>query len=59
MSVRASRPVDRLELMLELPEGMEAVEGNAARSLRLRAGEQRDLPFVLRCTTWGVYEPGA
>ena len=59
VSVRASLPVDRLELLLELPEGMEAVEGNAARSLRLRAGGQRDLPFVLRCTTWGVYEPGS
>ena len=58
MTVRAARPVDRVELLLELPQGMEVVDGSATRSLRLRAGEERDLPFVLRCTTWGVYEPG-
>ena len=58
VTVRAQRSVDRVELMLELPQGMEVVEGSATRSLRLRAGEERDLPFVLRCATWGVYEPG-
>ena len=30
-----------------------------ARSLRLRAGEERELPFILRCTRWGVYELGS
>ena len=58
LTVRAQRSVDRVELMLELPHGMEEVDGAATRSLRLRAGEERGLPFVLRCTTWGVYEPG-
>jgi uncharacterized protein (DUF58 family) len=58
VTVRAERSVDRVELMLELPHGMEVVDEGATRSLRLRAGEERGLPFVLRCTTWGVYEPG-
>ena len=57
-TVRAERPVDRLELLLELPRGMEVVEGDDARSVRLSAGEHRVLPFKLRCTSWGVYELG-
>ena len=58
VTVRAARSVDRVELMLELPQGMEVVDGSATRSLCLRAGEARGLPFVLRCANWGVYEPG-
>jgi uncharacterized protein (DUF58 family) len=56
--VRARRSVDRLELLLELPPQVEMVSGTAARCLRLRADEERELRFTLRCTTWGVYELG-
>jgi uncharacterized protein (DUF58 family) len=58
VTVRARRPVDRLELLLELPPQVEVVTGDAGRSLRLRAGEARELEYTLRCTTWGVHELG-
>jgi uncharacterized protein (DUF58 family) len=58
LCVEANRPVDRLELYLELPREVELVEGTAARALRLRAGEERALPVVLRCTTWGSFQLG-
>ena len=52
--VRSARAVDRLELLLELPRTVEAVDGEVAWSVRLRAGEERELPITLRCTSWGV-----
>jgi uncharacterized protein (DUF58 family) len=57
-TVRAERPVDRVEVLLELPRGIEVVEGDAARAVRLDAGEERELQFMLRCTSWGVYSLG-
>ena len=57
-TVRAQRSVDRLELLLELPRQVEVVSGDIVRSLRLRAGEERELEYTLRCTTWGVHELG-
>jgi uncharacterized protein (DUF58 family) len=58
VTVRARRPVDGLELLIELPPHVEVVAGDAVRSLRLRAGEERELEYTLRCTTWGVHELG-
>ena len=55
--VRADVPVDRLELLLELPRGVQAVGGDAV-AVRLRAGEERAIPFTLRCSRWGVYDVG-
>ena len=55
LRVEANRPVDRLELYLELPREIELVEGTAARAIRLRAGEERELPVTLRCTRWGSF----
>jgi uncharacterized protein (DUF58 family) len=57
-TVRAQRSVDRLELLLELPRQVEVVSGDIVRSFRLRAGEERELEYTLRCTTWGVHELG-
>lgn len=59
VTVRAERPVDRLEVLLDLPRGVQIVEGGPARSLRLHAGEERNLPLRLRCSNWGVYDLGA
>jgi uncharacterized protein (DUF58 family) len=50
--------IDCLELVLELPPEVEVTEGGAARSVRLRGGEERELPFGLRCTTWGSFALG-
>jgi uncharacterized protein (DUF58 family) len=57
-TVRAGEPVDRLELLVRVPPGIEIVEGEAGRSVRLEAGEVRELPFTLRCARWGVYRLG-
>jgi uncharacterized protein (DUF58 family) len=58
LRVEANRPVDRLELYLELPREIELVEGTAARAIRLRAGEEHELPVTLRCTRWGSFQLG-
>ena len=56
--LESARTVDTLELVAELPPEVAVVEGGAARSVRLRAGVQRELPFDLRCTTWGSFRLG-
>ncbi len=45
--VRAESSVDRLELLLDLPKGVE-VEGDDAEAVRLRAGDERTIPVRLR-----------
>jgi uncharacterized protein (DUF58 family) len=58
ISVRAETPVDRLELLLDLPDGVEVADGADAVALRLRKGEERTIPFALRCSRWGLYDVG-
>jgi uncharacterized protein (DUF58 family) len=58
IAVRAESPVDRLELLLDLPQGMGVVDGADALAVRLRAGEERELPLRLRCSRWGLYDVG-
>jgi uncharacterized protein (DUF58 family) len=50
--------VGRLELLLDLPDGVEVVEGGEARAVSLAPDEERTIPFVLRCARWGVYDVG-
>ncbi len=50
--------VDRLALLLDLPDGVEIVEGGEARALSLAPDEERTIPFVLRCARWGLYDVG-
>jgi uncharacterized protein (DUF58 family) len=59
LTVRSERAVDRLELLLDLPAGVQVAAGEEARSLRLHAGEERELDVALRCARWGVYDLGA
>jgi uncharacterized protein (DUF58 family) len=59
VSLRAEQPVDRVELLLDLPSGIELVGGAGIRSVRLRAGEERELALTIRCTRWGVFDVGA
>jgi uncharacterized protein (DUF58 family) len=54
----AAHPVDRLDVQLELPEGVEIADGSQSVAVRLRGHEERELDVSLRCSTWGVYEPG-
>jgi uncharacterized protein (DUF58 family) len=58
MTVRTGEPIDRLELLLELPEGMTVVDGDTAVAMRLHAGEERTIPLRLTCSRWGVYDVG-
>jgi uncharacterized protein (DUF58 family) len=57
LRLEAARGVDTLELVATLPPEV-VVDGGSARSVRLRAGEPRELPFELRCTTWGSFVLG-
>jgi uncharacterized protein (DUF58 family) len=59
ISLRAAwRSVDRLELRLLVPAGLEALDGADLQAVRLQAGEELSVPIVLRCERWGVYELG-
>jgi uncharacterized protein (DUF58 family) len=56
--VASERPVERLELLLGLPEGLELVSGERALSLRLGWEDERTLELRLRCAKWGNYQVG-
>jgi uncharacterized protein (DUF58 family) len=58
IAVHAEAATDRLELFLDLPQGVEVVDGADALAVRLRAGEERVLPLRLRCSRWGLYDVG-
>jgi uncharacterized protein (DUF58 family) len=57
--VRSETAIDRLELLLVLPPGVEVVDSADAVALRLAAGEERELRVRLRCLRWGLYDVGA
>ncbi len=58
MTVRTDLPVDRLELLVDLPSGVEMADGDAACAIRLGRGEEREIPLTLRCSRWGVFALG-
>jgi uncharacterized protein (DUF58 family) len=58
LEVRSERGVDRLEVLVKLPSGVQVSEGAAATALRVKDGEPRELPLRLRCTRWGVFDLG-
>jgi uncharacterized protein (DUF58 family) len=61
LTVRAAGPVERLELLLVVPPGLEGPDGAVrtwARALRLAAGEERTLAVPLTCRRWGAYALG-
>jgi len=55
--LRTVRPIGRLELVLDLPEGLETPSGNP-RIVRLDWDQLRELSFTLRCARWGGYAVG-
>ena len=57
LEVSATEPVERLELFLELGEGLEAEAPNPML-IRLGHGERRELEIPVRCVRWGTYELG-
>jgi uncharacterized protein (DUF58 family) len=58
LEAAADRPVDRLEVLVELPTDVDVADGSSVHAVRLRAGERRELPLSLRCTRWGVFDVG-
>ena len=56
--LEAATPVDRLDLYLRLPAGIEVEEGRNPVGLHLRAGERRELELRLRATRWGGHVLG-
>jgi uncharacterized protein (DUF58 family) len=50
--------VSRLELLVEVPRGLELVSGTNPTALRLEAGEERLLELRFRCTHWGAPRVG-
>ncbi len=59
VEISATSGVERLELLLALPAGVEVADGSDAFAMRLHAGEERSLPVTLRCSRWGIYDVGA
>lgn len=58
LTVSSERPVERLELLLGLSEGLEVVSGGRALSLRLGRDDERTITLRLRCARWGNYQVG-
>ena len=55
--LRTERPIGRLELLLDLPEGLED-EARNPQIVSLDWGQRRELDFTLRCGRWGTYVVG-
>ena len=53
----ADRTAERLELLVELPEGLVAEQPNL-RLLRLVQGNRHELELPIRCLHWGTYALG-
>jgi uncharacterized protein (DUF58 family) len=50
--------VERLDVLLELPAGLEVEEGDNPSTLRLVEGRERLLSLRLRCGRWGAFRVG-
>jgi uncharacterized protein (DUF58 family) len=57
LEVSATEPVERLELLVDLDEGLEPEEPNPI-VIRLPRGGRRELVIPVRCRRWGTYEVG-
>ncbi|MGH3102926.1 MAG: DUF58 domain-containing protein [Gaiellaceae bacterium] len=56
--IAASTAVERLEVLLALPGGLETDDEENPLTLQLAAGEERALELTVRCARWGAYVPG-
>lgn len=52
------RPIEQLDLLLSLPDGVTVVEGGNPASIRLVAKDRRELDYVLHLARWGAYSVG-
>jgi uncharacterized protein (DUF58 family) len=60
MTVRleSERAIERLEVLLALPAGLDTDKLENPVALWLAAGEERTLEFQVSCSRWGAYLPG-
>ena len=56
--VESATPVDRLELYVNLPDGVDLIDGKNPVALRLGAGERRELELTLKARRWGAHMLG-
>ena len=54
----AATPIDRVDVYLRLPPGMESLSATNPVSLRLRTGERRELAVRVRARRWGAHVLG-
>lgn len=58
ISLRAEHALDRLELLLVLPEGLESAEDQNPAAVTLRPDEEREVELTIRCNRWGSHALG-
>jgi uncharacterized protein (DUF58 family) len=54
VTLTASTPVDRVDVLLRLPSGLTTDAANP-RGLAMKEGETRDIDLPLRCERWGAF----
>ena len=58
LELNSAAPVERLELLLVVPDGLELVDGDNPAAVRLGRDDERTLELTLRCVRWGNYDLG-
>ncbi|MDQ3162629.1 MAG: hypothetical protein M3Q92_07320, partial [Actinomycetota bacterium] len=58
LQVASEEPVERLELLVVLPPGLELESGENSLAVRLGWNDERTLAFSFRCVRWGNYRLG-
>jgi uncharacterized protein (DUF58 family) len=57
LEVRSDRAAGHVQLLLDLPDGLE-VETENPQLITLRANERRTIEHAIRCSDWGAYLAG-
>jgi uncharacterized protein (DUF58 family) len=58
IELEARTPIERLELHVPLPKGLEIVDGASPMTLHLGYGEERTVELKVRANRWGAYVIG-
>lgn len=58
VAIESATPVDRLDLYVFLPDGVEITAGRNPVALRLASGERRELELTLHAARWGGHVIG-
>lgn len=58
LELAAVSPVERLEVLVDLPPSLTPIDGARAVALRLERGERRTLELHVRADRWGGYKLG-